>query len=58
MPRVKDAVTAVVANTGLVCLVGGAVLFIPAFAADAYFWLPAAVALQLWMCCIRRVGRS
>lgn len=53
----KQAVSSIVANTGLICLGLGAVLLIPAFAADAYFWLPAAVAAQIWMCCIRRVGR-
>lgn len=53
----KQAVTSIAANTGIVCLATGAVLLIPAFAADAYFWLPAAVAAQVWMCCIRRVGR-
>jgi hypothetical protein len=54
---VKQAVSSIVANTGLICLGLGAVLLIPAFAADAYFWLPAAIAAQIWMCCIRRVGR-
>lgn len=55
--RLKQAVYSVVANTGLICLGTGAVLLIPAFATDAYFWLSAAVAAQIWMCCIRRVGR-
>ena len=55
--QLKQAVYSVVANTGVICLGMGAVLIIPAFAADAYFWLPAAIAAQIWMCCIRRVGR-
>ncbi|MFV0368071.1 MAG: hypothetical protein ACK5KM_06390 [Hyphomicrobiaceae bacterium] len=53
----KQAVYSVVANTGLVCVALGAVLLIPAFAYDAYFWLPAAIAAQVWMCCVRRAGR-
>lgn len=55
-PRLKQAVFSVVANTGLICLGTGAVLLVPAFATDAYFWLPAAAAAQIWMCCIRRAG--
>ncbi len=55
--RVRQAVYTVVANTGAICLGLGAVLLIPAFATDAHFWLPAAAAVQLWMCCVRRVGR-
>ncbi|MCB1505305.1 MAG: hypothetical protein KDJ47_10060 [Hyphomicrobiaceae bacterium] len=53
----KQTAATVVANTGIICLGFGAVLLLPAFAADAYFWVPVAVAAQLWMCCVRRAGR-
>ncbi|MGD9784612.1 MAG: hypothetical protein AB7U49_08010 [Hyphomicrobiaceae bacterium] len=52
-----NAVKTMVANGGIACLGLGLVLFVPAFASDPLFWVPAALLTQIWVCCIRRVGR-
>lgn len=47
----------VIGNTGL--LVGGllAIWVIPAFSADAHFWVPAFAAMQVWFYFFLRAGR-
>jgi hypothetical protein len=48
----------IIANTGL--LAGGlvAVWAIPAFRADAHFWVPVIVAVQVWFHFFMRAGRN